>query len=215
MHKVTFELEKDILEANRKIASANSKRLAKYGIRSCDFQGAIGSGKTSIIKRLAKKLKSKGKSVAAIAGDCFGKDDYREFKKIGLVAININTGKECHLDAHLVEHALDELPLKNIDVLFVENVGNLICPADFALGMEKRVVVISVTEGKNMIRKHPVIFGLADVTVLNKIELADIMNVNIKNLEHDFKKINPHGNFLCASAKTGKGITELMRYLGL
>lgn len=215
MHKVTFELGKDILEANKRVAENNSKRLEKYGIKSCDFQGAIGSGKTSIIQSLAKKLKSKGKKVAAIAGDCFGKDDYQSFKKIGIPAVNINTGKECHLDAHLVEHALDKLPLKNIDVLFVENVGNLICPADFALGMEKRVVVISVTEGENMIKKHPVIFGMADITVLNKIDLADIMKVDIKKLERDFRKINPYAHFVYTSAKTGKGINELMRYLEL
>jgi hydrogenase nickel incorporation protein HypB len=215
MHKVTFELEKDVLKANKKIANANNKRLKKYRIKSCDFQGAIGSGKTSIIVYIAKKLKSKGIKVAAITGDCVGKDDYEKFKKLKIPAVNITTGKECHLDAHLVEHALDKLPLKNIDVLFIENVGNLICPADFALGMERRVVVISVTEGENMIRKHPIIFGLADVTVLNKTDLADVMNVNIKKLINDFKKINPHGNFVCASAKTGSGIAELMNYLGL
>lgn len=215
MHKTSIELEKDILEANRRIAESNSKKLKKYGIKSCDFQGAIGSGKTSIIQNLAKKLILQGKKVAAIAGDCFGNDDYREFKKVGLVAININTGKECHLDAHLIEKALDKLPLKNIDILFVENVGNLVCPADFVLGMDKRAVVISVTEGENMIKKHPVIFGLSNVTILNKVDLAAIMAVDTKKLESDFKKINPNGNFICTSAKTEEGIEELIKYLEL
>jgi Ni2+-binding GTPase involved in maturation of urease and hydrogenase len=126
----------------------------------------------------------------AIAGDVYGDDDYRRIIALGIPAANVNTGKECHLDAHLVQHGLEDFPLDTIDILFIENVGNLICPGEFPLGAHKRVVVTSVTEGPYMIVKHPYIFREADVIVLNKIDLAKAMKVDPSQLERDAKRIN-------------------------
>jgi len=144
-----------------------------------------------------------------IAGDVAGDDDYKRFKKAGFQAVNLNTGKECHLDAHLVEHALEELDLKSIDVLFIENVGNLICPVDFPLGAEMRAVVISTTEGDDMVRKHPAIFRDADVCILNKIDLADAIGMDPNVVRRDFSAINNNSPFLTTNAKQGEGISEL------
>jgi len=216
MHKVvTVDLEKDILAENRRIADDNRARLEKHGIVSFDFLGAIGSGKTLIIERLIDLLKKKGKRAAAIAGDVSGDDDYQRFVSHGVSAANINTGKECHLDAHLVDHALDDLPLDKIDYLFIENVGNLVCPVDFPLGSHKRVVVISVTEGDDMVRKHPAIFAFSEVIVINKTDLAEAMDVNPKILERDAKRVNPGAAIIMMDAKHGKGMDELMSALGL
>jgi hydrogenase nickel incorporation protein HypB len=156
MHKtVSVEMEKDILAANRELAEENHSILKRHKIKSFDVMGAIGSGKTLLIEKMIDELRKKNLKVAAIAGDVAGHDDYDRFVSHGVIGENISTGKECHLDAHLVQHAIEKLPLDKVDVLFVENVGNLVCPVDFPVGTDKRIVVISVTEGDDMVRKHP------------------------------------------------------------
>jgi hydrogenase nickel incorporation protein HypB len=216
MHKVvTVDLEKDILAENRRIADENKRHLEKHGIVAFDFLGAIGSGKTLIIEKLVDVLKKKGKKAAAIAGDVSGDDDYQRFVKHGIPAANVNTGKECHLDAHLVDHALEDLPLDKIDYLFVENVGNLVCPVDFPLGSHKRVVVISVTEGDDMVRKHPAIFAFSDVIIINKIDLAQAMEVDPKILERDARRTNPGAKIIMMDARHGTGLDELVKALEL
>lgn len=216
MHKtVTLDMEKDILGENRKIADGNRKLLDGHGIVAFDFLGAIGSGKTLIIEKLVDVLKAKGKRAAAIAGDVSGDDDYTRFTAHGIPAANINTGKECHLDAHLVDHALEDLPLDKIDYLFIENVGNLVCPVDFPVGSHKRVVVISVTEGDDMVRKHPAIFAFSDIIIVNKIDLAEAMQVDPRILERDAKRINPGARIILMDARHGRGMEELVSALGL
>jgi hydrogenase nickel incorporation protein HypB len=216
MHKVvTVDLEKDILSENRRIADENKAHLEEHGIVAFDFLGAIGSGKTLIIEKLMDILKTKGKRPAAIAGDVSGDDDYTRFVAHGVPAANINTGKECHLDAHLVDHALEDLPLDEIDYLFVENVGNLVCPVDFPLGSHKRVVVISVTEGDDMVRKHPAIFAFSDVIIINKVDLAKAMEVDPSILERDAKRTNPGAKIIMMDARHGNGMDELVKALGL
>jgi hydrogenase nickel incorporation protein HypB len=217
MHKVVdLELGVDILAANKRIAEENSELLR--GIKSFDFVGSIGSGKTLIIEAIIEELKKRpkgGPKIACIAGDVAGDDDYRRFKKHRVMAENLNTEKECHLDAHLVSHALEHLYLKKIDVLFIENVGNLVCPTDFPLGVQKRVLVISVTEGDDMVRKHPVIFRLSDIIVINKVDLAKIMEVDPRGLVRDAKKVRPDAKVFLTDARHGKGIKELMKAMGL
>ncbi len=216
MHRVVdLEHGVDILAANRKIASENRRLLEEHGVRGFDFLGSIGSGKTLIIEHLVEMLKEQGKKCGVVAGDVAGDDDYRRFSAHGIPVVNVNTGKECHLDAHLVDHALEKLPLADLDFVFIENVGNLVCPADFPLGTEKRVVVISVTEGDDMVRKHPLIFSQADVIVLNKIDLAEIVGVDPQVIVDDAKRIAPHVPVIFTSAKTGEGLDTLSRQLAL
>lgn len=212
---VDITVEKNIFDANLKIANENLSLLKNYGIKAYDFMGSVGSGKTLIIERIIDKLKKKNVKCAAIAGDVAGDDDFRRFKKHGIQTVNVNTGKECHLDAHYISHAVENLNLKEIDVLFIENVGNLVCPADFPLGTNKRVVVISTTEGDDMVRKHPIIFAQADLAILNKIDLAKYVEVEPEILITDFKKVNPKGKIFLTDAKHDRGIDKLMKALEL
>jgi hydrogenase nickel incorporation protein HypB len=216
VHKTRdIEMGTDILAENRRLSEENLKRLRSHGIRSVDIMGSIGSGKTALIERLAVQLREKGIRVAAIAGDVTGQDDYDRFRSVGLPSVNVNTGKECHLDAHLMEHALDDIELDSIDFLFIENVGNLVCPADFPLGTDKRVVVISVTEGDDMVRKHPMIFTGADIAVLNKIDLLPHLDVDVERLKQDYKKIRSDASLHLISVRTGEGLPELLSLLGV
>jgi hydrogenase nickel incorporation protein HypB len=211
MHKtVTVDVAENVLEENRRIARENRDHIKSHGVRAFDFLGAVGSGKTMLIERLAELLRERGLRVGAIAGDVAGDDDYRRFIAVGMEAQNLNTGKECHLDAHLVGHALDAINLDSVDVLFIENVGNLVCPADFPLGAERRVVVISTTEGDDMVRKHPLIFRDADVCVLNKTDLAEAVGVDPAVIERDFKAVNGHAPFVITSARSGEGVDRLL-----
>jgi len=127
--------------------------------------------------------------------------------------VQVNTGKECHLDANLIRKALRKFNLTSLDLLFIENVGNLICPADFPLGSHRRVVVVSVTEGPWMVRKHPYIFSEADVVVINKIDLAEAMKVSPEKLAEDLYKINPGVRIIPANCIAGKGIKEIIQAL--
>ena len=152
-----IELEESLLRKNEELAELNRKRLDEHNVLAIDILGAIGSGKTSLIQQMVKSLGGK-RNVAAIAGDLTTTIDADRIREAGAQVIQVNTGKECHLDANLVAKAMAELQLDEIDVLFIENVGNLICPGEFPLGAHKRVVVVSVTEGPYMVVKHPYIF---------------------------------------------------------
>lgn len=214
MHKTCdVMMEKNILEENSKLARKNRDLFEEHGILAFNILGAIGSGKTTVIEKLSERLSDA--RVGAIAGDLAGKDDYVRFKARGIPAVAVNTGKDCHLDAHYVSHALEELPLDDLDILFIENVGNLICPVDFPLGTAASVVIVSVTEGDDMIRKHPLIFAQSDISVINKVDLAGIMEVDIGIIESDFRKINPHGKLIKTDARRGDGLEELSDALGL
>jgi hydrogenase nickel incorporation protein HypB len=212
MHEI--ELTGDVLAAQERLAAEVRAKLAQYGIRAFNVMGAIGSGKTLLIERIVERLKDRIR-FGAIAGDVAGRDDYERFIKLGIPAVNLNTETECHLDAHLVEHALEGLPLEEIEVLFIENVGNLVCPADFPLGVERNIVVISVTEGDDMVRKHPKIFAQTDLVVLNKLDLAELVEVDPQRIVADYKRLNPHGTIILTDAKHGRGIPEVIAALGL
>jgi len=209
-----IELDVDILEANRKLATENNQLLKKNGVKAIDVMGAIGSGKTSLIEKLVQDLKGKYR-MAAFKGDLTTTIDAELIARHGVEVVPINTGKECHLDANLVKKALRRINLKNIDLLFIENVGNLICPAEFPLGSDKRIVVISVTEGPYMVVKHPFIFMDADVVVINKVDLAKAMGVDAKKLEKDVKAINPKAKVVATNCRSGDGITSVVEALEL
>jgi hydrogenase nickel incorporation protein HypB len=211
--KFDAQLDIDILQANRDISEGNHNKLEGSNVRAFDFMGAIGSGKTLLIEGLIELYKEKGIRCGVLAGDVAGDDDYRRYKGHDVPAINITTGKECHLDAHMVEHNLSEIPLDEIDILFIENVGNLVCPADFPLGTDKRVVVISVTEGDDMVRKHPVIFSHADIIVVNKIDISKAVDVDINVILDDAGKICPHTPIVQTDAKHGEGLELLLAAL--
>lgn len=208
MHKIAeVEIQHDIMVANRKLAKRNQRIFDKAGVFAIDVLGAIGSGKTSLIETLIDKMNYK---IGVIAGDVISRFDAGRFETHDVPVVGLNTGKECHLDAHLVEHALHDLPLENLEILFIENVGNLICPVDFDLGSHIRMVVISVSEGDDTVEKHPLIFKDADIVIINKIDIAEAVGADENKMVDDVLKINPDVVVIKSSLKTGEGIDEII-----
>jgi hydrogenase nickel incorporation protein HypB len=208
MHKIAdIEIQHDIMVANRKLADRNKKILDDADVFSVDVLGAIGSGKTSLIEILIQKMDHK---IGVIAGDVISKFDAGRFEKYNIPVVGLNTGKECHLDAHLVENAFGDLPLESIDLLFIENVGNLICPVDFDLGSHIRMVVISVSEGDDTVEKHPLIFKEADLVVINKVDIADAVGADQDKMVSDVKELNPTVEVIKSSLKTGQGLDQII-----
>jgi hydrogenase nickel incorporation protein HypB len=216
MHKLEIAVGRDVFEKNKEEAKRNAHLLKNHNIMAFDILGSIGSGKTSIIEKAVPILAEKGLQIGAIAGDVFGEDDYTRMKVLEIPVINLNTGTECHLDAHLVHHALATLPLEELDILFIENVGNMVCPTDFELGTDARIVVVSVTEGDDVVNKHPMIFRVSDIGVINKIDLAGAVGASIQRMEDDMNRIAPHIRKIKMSVKTGEGvedfIEEILKY---
>jgi len=210
MHHIDVRIEKDVYDVNNSIADANSSHLREHGVRAFDLLGAIGSGKTALIERMAPLLMEKGLKAGAIAGDVYGDDDFKRIVALGIPAVNANTGKECHLDAHIVEHAIDHLPLGQIDVLFIENVGNMVCPTDFRLGAEKRIVVVSSTEGDDVVNKHPMMFRGCQIGVINKVDLAPLVGADLDRMERDMHRYNPGMQVFRTNLKTGDGVAPLL-----
>jgi len=209
-----IELEEDLLKRNEELAQKNRDLLDKNKITAVDVMGSIGSGKTSLIKNLLFRLKGRYR-IGVIAGDLTTTIDAERIKEEGVEVIQVNTGKECHLDANLIRRALKEFDLGNLDFLFIENVGNLICPAEFPLGSHKRAVVVSVTEGPWMVTKHPYIFSEADLVVINKIDLAQAMGVSVKSIGEDVHRIRPGLKTIPTNCLTGEGIEEIIKVLFL
>ncbi|MDI6645122.1 MAG: hydrogenase nickel incorporation protein HypB [Methanobacteriaceae archaeon] len=208
MHKIAeVEIQHDIMLANKRLAKKNQKILNKEKVFAIDVLGAIGSGKTSLIENLINEMDHQ---IGVIAGDVISKFDAGRFKQHNVPVVGLNTGKECHLDAHLVEHAFSDLPLDEIDILFIENVGNLICPVDFDLGSHIRMVVISVSEGDDTVEKHPLIFKDADLVVINKVDIAEAVGADQEKMVSDVHSLNPEVKVIKTSLKTGQGLQDII-----
>ncbi|MHA3771219.1 hydrogenase nickel incorporation protein HypB [Verrucomicrobiota bacterium sgz303538] len=203
-----IELEQSLLEANAKLSERNRVTLDSYGVTAIDFMGAIGSGKTTLITRLCEKLHGHV-GVAVFNGDATTSDDADGIASQGVPIVQIATVNGCHLDANLVGKALEKIPLEDVRLILIENIGNLICPAEFPLGSKARVVVISVTEGTHMVRKHPHMFLGAHIVVINKLDLADTMGVSIEQLTRDVHTLKPDIHVIPTSCKTGAGLDEV------
>ena len=214
--EVTLDIEPgmNILEVNKKLAQKNKELLQKHNITAIDIMGSIGAGKTSLIEKLVQKLKQKYR-IVVFKGDLTTTIDAERIGKHGVQVITINTGRECHLDANVVARAVERISLNDIDLLIIENVGNLICPAEFPLGTDKRVVVISVTEGPYMILKHPFTFMNADAMVINKKDLAKTMNIDTNQLERQAKDVKPDIKVAVTNALSGEGVDKLIKDLEL
>ena len=208
MHKVAdIEVQKNIMDANRKLADKNRENFEDHGIFCVDFVGAIGSGKTTLIEDI---IDNTDYNIGVIAGDVISEFDAGRIEKHDVPVVGLNTGKECHLDAHLVKHGVADLPLDDIDVLIIENVGNLICPVDFELGSHMRIVVVSVTEGDDTVEKHPLIFKDSDLIIINKIDLADAVGADTDKMIADAKALNPDVEVIKSNLKDGEGLQEII-----
>jgi hydrogenase nickel incorporation protein HypB len=207
-----IELEHSLLEANNKLAQENRALLDRHGVTAIDFMGAIGSGKTTLITKLVEKLKNKI-GVAVFNGDATTSNDADAIASQNVPVVQIATINGCHLDANLVGKGLKQIELDKLRMIFVENIGNLICPAEFPLGSKARVVVVSVTEGPWMVRKHPHMFLGSQVVVINKIDLADAMEVSVDELIADVHRLKPDIKVIPTSCKKGTGLDEVAETL--
>jgi len=209
-----IELNEDLIENNERLANENNQILKKFNIKSFDIVGAIGAGKTAILEILSEKLSKKYK-ILVINGDVATRIDADRIEQHGVKTIQINTGRECALNSYHISQVIKNIDLKDYEngILFIENVGNLICPSDFILGADNRIVVVSITEGQWVIRKHPLLFKLSDIAIINKIDLLDITDVNLEEMINDAKEINPNLKIIATSAKTGENIPPLIEAL--
>ena len=206
-----IELNEDLIENNERLADQNNQILKDNEIRSFDIVGAIGAGKTALLEIISERLAKKFK-ILVINGDVATRIDADRIEQHGAKTIQVNTGRECALNAFHISQILKNIDLKEYrkGILFIENVGNLICPSDFILGAQKRIVIVSITEGPWVIRKHPLLFKFSDIAVINKIDLSDVIDVNIDEMINDAKEINPNLKIIPTSAKTGENISELI-----
>ena len=207
-----IELNEDLIGNNDNLALQNNNILKEKKIKAIDFVGAIGAGKTAIIESIVSRI-VKDYKILVLNGDVATRIDADRIEKHGVKAIQINTGRECALNAYHISQVLKNYNLNNINVLFIENVGNLICPSDFILGVEKRVVIVSITEGEWVIKKHPLLFKSSDIAVINKIDLIDVIDINIDEMINDAKEINPNLEIITTSTITGENMSKLIEQI--
>ncbi|MHA1725491.1 MAG: hydrogenase nickel incorporation protein HypB [Promethearchaeota archaeon] len=211
-----IELNEDLISNNDQLARENQRILKEKEIRFFEVVGAIGAGKTALLEKIVEQLASKFK-ILVLNGDVTTRIDANRIEQYGIRSIQINTGRECALNSYHISQVIQNLDLNDFSggILFVENVGNLICPSDFILGAEKRIVVVSITEGEWVVKKHPLLFKMSDLAVINKIDLQDILEVNIESMVQDALSINPNIKVICSSTETGEGIADIIEALGI
>jgi len=201
-----------IMEANDRIAAENRKAFDDAGVYVINIMSAPGAGKTSLIERTIKELNGKLK-IGVIEGDIAGTDDAQMIENLGIPVVQINTDGACHLDANMINEAMADLPLKDLDLLIVENVGNLVCPAEFKVGENIKVMLLSITEGDDKPLKYPLMFQESSALILNKIDLLPYTNASLDKIKKDSLSLNPHLKIFEVSCKTGEGTGEWAQWL--
>ncbi len=207
-----LQIEEDILGRNNEYAAANRRWFAERGILALNLVSSPGSGKTTLLTRSIDDLKEELK-LSVIEGDQQTANDAERIRETGVRALQINTGKGCHLDGHMVGHALETLEPENGSVLFIENVGNLVCPAAFDLGEAHKVAILSVTEGEDKPIKYPDMFHAADLMLLNKIDLLPYVQFDIDKCIEYARRVNPGIRVLQVSATSGEGMDSWYQWI--
>lgn len=208
-----IELGRAVLDKNARLAERARGLFMGRETTVLNLVSSPGSGKTTLLQKTVTALQDRNISCAVIVGDCATDNDARRLRETGVPAIQVTTGNVCHLDAHMVLHAVEELDLAGTDVLFIENVGNLVCPAAFDLGEDRRVVLTSVTEGEDKPKKYPPIFHNADAVVLTKIDLAEAVELNRDLALENIRDVAPRARIFEVSARSGQGMEEWLDYV--
>jgi hydrogenase nickel incorporation protein HypB len=203
---------KEILSANDQVAAENRATFAAAGVFVLNLMASPGAGKTSLILATAARLPTRMR-LAAIEGDLASNIDAEAVAARGIPVVQINTGGNCHLDAPMIRAALPHLPLHETDLLFIENVGNLVCPAEFALGADLAVVVASVPEGHDKPYKYPGMFAKADVVLLNKADLLPVFEFDVNYFRRGLEMVNPNAPLFLVSCRTGEGLDSWVDWL--
>jgi hydrogenase nickel incorporation protein HypB len=207
-----IKVVRDILEANEMIASQNSTLFSEKGVYVINLMGSPGAGKTTLLERTVSHLKDTER-IAVIEGDVATSRDAERIAVYAIPTVQINTGAACHLDGNMVRGGLKELDLDQIDLLLVENVGNLVCPAEFKIGEHDKVMIISVTEGDDKPLKYPLMFQVSSVLLLNKIDLLPYLEFDMEHFQSDALKVNPGLTVMAISCKTGEGLNTWFSWI--
>lgn len=202
MCEMQIDVNTDLTDFNERLAAENQALLHSHGIRTLNIMGSPGSGKTTLLENLLPIL-AKRFRIAVIEGDLATRNDADRIEKMGITACQINTDGGCHLDAHMVHHQLEHLPLDDLDLVIIENVGNLVCPISFALGEDFRLVVLSTAEGEDKPLKYPTAMVKTDAVVISKTDLAPFVDVSVEKMTQNIKSIHPDAAVLYAGKKDG------------
>ncbi len=215
MHRTKVTVVEEALDANNTIAAANRADFDRAGVRVVNFMSAPGAGKTALLESVVRELS--GLRFGVLEGDVQGSFDADRLASLHVPVIQLNTasgfGGECHLDANMVRSAIPALPLQEIDLLIVENVGNLVCPAEFRIGEDARIMVTSVTEGEDKPLKYPLMFRACELVIVNKIDLLPHLELDLDLLLYNIDKVNPAAERILTSARTGEGVTAFGEWL--
>jgi hydrogenase nickel incorporation protein HypB len=217
MHRTKVRVVEDALDANNTIASANRSDFDRSDVTVVNLMSAPGAGKTTLLERGLENLAEEGLRVGVLEGDVQGSFDADRLSVLHIPVVQLNTdngfGGECHLDANMVRSALPAVPLADLDVLIVENVGNLVCPAEFRIGEDARIMVCSVTEGEDKPLKYPLMFRACELVVINKVDLLEHLDFDVDRLEANILQVNHHAKVMRVSAKTGEGVDAFRQWL--
>ncbi len=201
-----------ILEANDRIAAENRKLFKESGVYVINLMSAPGAGKTSLIEKTVKEISGKVK-IGVVEGDIAGSDDARRVAALHIPVVQINTGGACHLDANMISEVIGDLPLKDIDLLIIENVGNLVCPAEFKVGENIKVMLLSIAEGDDKPLKYPLMFQESSALLLNKMDLLPYTNASIEKIKKHSLSLNPKLKIFEISCRTGESIDKWVKWL--
>ncbi|MFN2612228.1 MAG: hydrogenase nickel incorporation protein HypB [Solirubrobacterales bacterium] len=214
MHRTKVKVAEDALDANTTIADANRHDFDHAGVRVINLMSAPGAGKTTLLETVLPGLDTR---VGVLEGDVQGSLDADRLANVHVPVVQLNTdagfGGECHLDANMVRSALADFELDDLDLLVIENVGNLVCPAEFKVGEDARAMICSITEGEDKPLKYPLMFRACELVVVNKIDLLPHLDYDLEKLRHNLEAVNPGARVLEVSAKTGEGTEEFGRWL--
>ena len=216
MHRTKVRVVEDALDANNTIARANRDDFDRHGVTVLNLMSAPGAGKTTLLERAIGEPLERLR-VGVLEGDVQGSIDADRLATLHIPVTQLNTGNgfggECHLDANMVRSALDQIPLTELDMLIVENVGNLVCPAEFRIGEDARAMVCSLTEGEDKPLKYPLMFRACELVVVNKLDLLPYLDVDLDKLLYNIDAVNPGVRTIECSAKTGEGVDALREWL--
>ncbi len=207
-----IKVVRDILEANQRIASENREIFTRHGVFVINLMSSPGAGKTTLLERTIESLKDTI-PIGVIEGDIRSSIDAERIDKLGVPVVQINTDGACHLDGNMVRECLGELDLSSLRLLFVENVGNLVCPAEFKIGEDHKVMILSVTEGDDKPSKYPLMFRESSVLLINKIDLLPYIECDLERIKSSARDINPGLEIFEISCKTGEGLDRWYRWI--
>ncbi len=212
MTQIIVPVVRNILQANERLAAANRKRFDDAGIYAINLMSSPGAGKTSLLERTIETLAGRVR-MAVIEGDLQTSQDAERIQRKGVQAVQINTDGGCHLDGNMIQIAMDSLDLSGLDLLIIENVGNLVCPAEFNLGEHDKVVILSVAEGDDKPSKYPVMFQQSSVLLINKIDLLPYLDCDVTRIRRHVGQLNGHMEIFEVSCRTGEGLDGWISWL--